>query len=87
MRYATSSYVSAENSAACLYTAAVGITHFVQKNLGLDISVGYNYTHEDYTDAYNTATTNLATGVVHNPLYSAHVNPINLSARFHYFIR
>lgn len=91
---ATSSYVSAGKlSDMFLYRGgvAVGITHFVRKNLGLDISVGYNYTHQNYTNAYNTATTNSATGVVKDPLYSANVNSANngiiLSAGFHYFIR
>jgi len=91
---ASSSYVSTGKiSGLFSYSGggAVGITHFVQRNLGLDISLGYDYIHEHYTDDYNTATTNTSTGIVKNPLYSAGVrsisNGITLSVGFHYFIR
>jgi hypothetical protein len=91
---ATSNYVS-NGKLSGIFTyrggAAVGVTHFVTKTLGLDVSVGYNYVHQSYTDAYNTATTNTVTGITRDPLYSDHVNFINngitVSAGFHYFFR
>ena len=90
----TSSYVSTGKlSDYFLYEGgfSVGVTHFIRGNLGLDISLGYNYLHEHYNDNYNTATTNDATGVVTDPLYSAAVksisNGIILSAGVHVFIK
>jgi hypothetical protein len=90
----TSSYVSTGKlSGYFLYRGGfqLGVTHFIQGNLGLDISLGYDYLHEEYTDNYNTATTTFATGVVRDPLYSAGVksisNGITFNAGLHYFIK
>ncbi|HZY39913.1 MAG TPA: hypothetical protein VFE53_24835 [Mucilaginibacter sp.] len=90
----TSSYVSsAKLSGYFLYRGAfaVGITHFVEGNLGLDVSLGYDYLHEHYTGDYSTATTIDATGIVHNSSSSAGIksitNGIVITAGFHYFIK
>ena len=69
---------------------AIGVTHFIQKNIGLDISVGYGYDLQKYTATLNTQTTNAA-GLVSNTSssYKASIpqNGITLAAGFHFFIK
>ena len=68
---------------------ALGLTHFIQKNIGLDVSVGYAYDDESYNTTSNTQSTT-AGGVVSNSSnsFKAKVpqSGIALSAGFHFFI-
>jgi hypothetical protein len=68
---------------------ALGLTHFIQKNIGLDVSVGYTYDDESYNTTANTQSTT-AGGVVSSASnsFKAKVpqNGIALSAGFHFFI-
>lgn len=69
---------------------SIGITHFIQKSIGLDLGVGYGYTHEKSTNVSNEyRTANVGgtkTTVTNNYDLSTSTNGITLSAGFHWFI-
>jgi len=69
--------------------ASIGMTHFIQKSVGLDVFAGYNYEHNK---SHNTATTNYTSKsdgensarTVEYDL-ATHSNNIVLGAGFHWF--
>jgi hypothetical protein len=68
---------------------SLGLTHFIQKNIGLDIGVGYAYDYESYTSTLSTQTTpSSGAAATGSSSYKAKVpqNGITLSAGFHFFI-
>jgi len=56
--------------------ASVGVTHFIQKTIGLDLSVGYNYGHETYSDNVGDLSRHISIGA----------NSVILTAGFHFFL-
>jgi hypothetical protein len=68
---------------------ALGLTHFISRNIGLDVSVGYAYDDESYNDS-STQQSTTSGGVVGNASnsFKAKVpqSGIALSAGFHFFI-
>lgn len=70
--------------------ASVGITHFIQKNVGLDIAAGYLYTHQKSSNTdVNDRTMNAGgkTTINNNYDLASHVSGITLSAGFHWFLQ
>ncbi|WP_295671078.1 hypothetical protein [uncultured Mucilaginibacter sp.] len=65
--------------------ASLGITHFIGKNVGLDVAVGYLYNYEKYTTNFNNQPENgnANSGSVKTTLPE---NGIGLSAGFHFFL-
>ncbi len=69
---------------------SIGVTHFTQKNIGLDIYAGYNYGHDK---SHNVTATNYASksgagNTVTTSDYdlTAHNNNIMFGAGFHWFL-
>lgn len=70
--------------------AAIGVTQFIQSNIGFDLSVGYAYNYESYTNSVNTQTIS-STGVPGSSTTTIDAiipqNGITLSAGFHFYLR
>ena len=66
---------------------SIGITHFIEKNIGLDLSVGYVYDHKTYTDNIVTSSTGTGVTVVSSTTVSSRNNGIAIAAGFHFIIQ
>ena len=64
---------------------SVGITHFISKNVGLDVAVGYLYNYEKYTTNYTNQPDGggATSGSIKTTVPE---NGITLSAGFHFFL-
>jgi hypothetical protein len=64
----------------------LGFTHFIQKNIGLDLGIGYLYDYESYS---STLTSETGTPGSTSASYKAKIpqNDIFLSAGFHFFVK
>jgi hypothetical protein len=68
---------------------SIGITHFIEKNVGLDVAVGYGYVHEKSTNTEQTITTATGGGTTttnNNYDLARHLNGVSFSAGFHWFL-
>ncbi len=69
---------------------SIGVTHFFQKTVGLDLGIGYGYAHEKSTNVnnqYKTASSGGAKTTVTNDYdLNTSTNGLTLSAGFHWFI-
>lgn len=65
-------------------SGSLGITHFISKDIGLDLAIGYTYDYEHYTDTYNTNPTTPGS----SGSYKASIpkNGIGINAGFHFFL-
>jgi hypothetical protein len=70
---------------------SIGMTHFFYKRIGMDIAVGYNYSHVHNFDLNNTYTTNKNSGVLtstaNNYTLNTATNGVNLGVGFHWFLK
>jgi len=66
-------------------SGGIGITHFIRKNIGLDVGVGYVYEHEKYTST-TTTTTGGAGSTSTSEDVATHTHGVALSAGFHFFL-
>jgi len=72
--------------------ASIGVTHFIGRDhgLGLDVSLGYLYSHLKSTNADDTYRTITSTGnkttAASNYDLATHTNGVTLSVGFHWFI-
>jgi hypothetical protein len=87
----TSTSTTGNTSGEFIFRAggSLGLTHFIQKNIGLDIGVGYSYDYENYSTSTTTQTTTAAGASTSAPgSYKAKVpqSGISLTAGFHFFI-
>jgi hypothetical protein len=71
--------------------ASIGMTHFFYKRIGMDIAVGYNYSHVHNHDLNNTSSTNKASGNIsettNNYVLNTSTNGVTLGVGFHWFLK
>ncbi len=68
---------------------SIGVTHFISKDIGLDIALGYLYDHEKSNNVNttdNTATSGSKSTSSNNYELASHTNGVTLSAGFHWFL-
>ena len=69
---------------------SLGITHFFNKHVGMDIAVGYLYTRNQSDNANTTQTTNSSTGntttTTNNYTLTSPSNGITFNLGFHWFL-
>lgn len=70
---------------------SIGMTHFFYKRIGMDIALGYIYSHVHNYDMNNTNSTNKASGVVtqtaNNYMLNTATNGVTLGVGFHWFLK
>jgi hypothetical protein len=70
---------------------SIGMTHFFYKRIGMDIAVGYNFSHVYNNDLNNTYTTNknsgLSTATENNYTLNTSTNGVTLGIGFHWFLK
>jgi Outer membrane protein beta-barrel domain len=71
--------------------ASIGMTHFFYKRIGMDIAVGYNYSHVHNYDVNNTSTINNTSGKItvtsNNYALNTATNGVTLGVGFHWFLK
>jgi outer membrane protein with beta-barrel domain len=71
--------------------ASVGLTHFFYRRIGLDVALGYNYSHVHNYDTNNTYSTNKTSGTVtastNNYTLNTATNGVTFGVGFHWFLR
>jgi hypothetical protein len=69
---------------------SLGMTHFFDKRIGMDVSLGYNYSHAHSDNVNTTNTTNKSTEIVttttNNYTLSTGTNGVTLGVGFHWFL-
>jgi hypothetical protein len=70
---------------------SLGMTHFFYKRIGMDLALGYNYSHVHNYDLNNTNSTNKTTGKVtqttNNYTLNTATNGVTLGVGFHWFLK
>jgi hypothetical protein len=71
--------------------ASIGMTHFFYRRIGMDVAVGYNYSHVHNYDLNNTNSTNKTSGNItqttNNYILNTATNGVTLGIGFHWFLR
>jgi hypothetical protein len=71
--------------------ASLGLTHFFYKRIGMDVALGYNYSHVHNYDINNTYSTNKASGLItsttNNYTLNTSTNGVTLGVGFHWFLK
>jgi hypothetical protein len=71
--------------------ASIGMTHFFYRRIGMDIAIGYNYSHVRNYDLNSTNSTNKTSGTVtettNNYTLNTATNGITLGVGFHWFLK
>jgi len=84
----TNNVYTANSSGMFTYNVggSLGITHFVSKNVGLDIAVSYLYNNEKYTNNFNNANSGGSANNTGSYKASLPNNGIGIFAGFHLFL-
>jgi hypothetical protein len=71
--------------------ASIGMTHFFYKRIGMDLAIGYNYSHVRNYDLNNTSSTNKTSGRVtetaNNYTLNTATNGVTFGVGFHWFLK
>jgi hypothetical protein len=71
--------------------ASFGLTHFFYKRIGMDMALGYNYSHVHNYETNNTYSTNKTSGNItattNNYTLNTGTNGATLAVGFHWFLR
>jgi hypothetical protein len=71
--------------------ASFGLTHFFYKRIGMDVALGYNYSHVHNYDTNNSYSTNTTSGKItsspNNYTLNTATNGVTLAVGFHWFLR
>jgi hypothetical protein len=71
--------------------ASIGLTHFFYKRIGMDMAVGYSYSHIHNYDTNNTYSTNktslVITSSTNNYTLNTVTNGITFAVGFHWYLR
>lgn len=69
---------------------SIGMTHFFNRHVGLDLAAGYTYTHNHNYDVNNTTTTNISTGKstssANNYTLNTGTSGFSLGFGFHWYL-
>jgi hypothetical protein len=69
---------------------SIGMTHFIDKHIGMDFSLGYTYTHAHSDNDNTTYTTNKSSGALtastNNYTLGTTTNGVTLGVGFHWFL-
>jgi hypothetical protein len=71
--------------------ASMGLTHFFYKRIGMDVALGYSYSHVHNYDTNNSYSTNTTSGKItatpNNYELNTATNGATLAVGFHWFLR
>jgi hypothetical protein len=71
--------------------ASVGLTHFFYRRIGMDVALGYSYSHVHNYDSNNNYSTNKTSGVTvpttNNYTLNTATNGVTLGVGFHWFLK
>jgi Outer membrane protein beta-barrel domain len=71
--------------------ASLGLTHFFYRRIGMDIALGYNYSHVHNYDTNSTYSTNKTSGNIvastNNYSLNTATNGVTLGVGFHWFLK
>ena len=71
--------------------ASIGLTHFFYKRIGMDMALGYSYSHVHNYDTNNSYSTNTTSGKItstpNNYTLNTSTNGVTLAVGFHWFLR
>jgi Outer membrane protein beta-barrel domain len=93
--YTTNSTGNTDGKVSNIFTwnagASIGLTHFFYKRIGMDMALGYSYSHVHNYDTNNTYTTNKTSGTVtpsaNNYTLNTATNGVTFGLGFHWFLR
>lgn len=93
--YTTTSTGNTNGKVSNIFTwntgASIGLTHFFYKRIGMDMALGYNYSHVHNYDTNNTYTTNKTSGnitpTVNNYTLNTATNGVTFALGFHWYLR
>jgi hypothetical protein len=70
---------------------SLGLTHFFYKRIGMDVALGYNYSHVHNYDINNSTSTNKTSGnttsSANNYTLNTATNGVTLGVGFHWFLK
>ena len=71
--------------------ASVGMTHFFDRRIGMDVALGYSYSHVHNYDTNNSSSTNNSSGNVtdntNNYTLNTVTNGVTFGVGFHWFLK
>jgi|SRR5450432_916951 len=93
--YSTTATGNTDGKVSNIFTwnagASIGMTHFFYKRIGMDIAVGYLYSHVHNYDTNNTYSTNKNSGNMtsstNNYTLNTATNGVTLGVGFHWFLK
>ena len=92
--YTTTTIGSTDGKVSDIFTwnaaGSIGMTHFFDKHVGMDIALGYSYAHNHNYNIVQSNTTNKVTGAFstssNNYTLNAGTNGMTLGVGFHWFL-
>ncbi len=93
--YSAASLGSSDGKVSNIFTwnagASVGLTHFFYRRIGMDIALGYSYSHVHNYDINNSYSTSKSSGnetiTTNNYTLNTATNGITLGVGFHWFLK
>lgn len=71
--------------------ASLGLTHLFYRRIGMDVALGYNYSHAQNYNVNNTFTTNKTSGTItastNNYTLNTGTNGVTFAVGFHWFLK